>query len=162
MPGLSVFAWTVSVVPLGIARGAIATFTELANSKARLGTTSQLRDRETVQAMVGRAEATHRAARAFLVEAMTELMAATDVGGDRLMQARAIFRVACAHAAERAARIVDMLAAAAGDTAIFETCGLERAVHDVHAAVKHDAMSPNSYVVAGRLGLGLEPGMLRF
>ena len=162
MPGLSVFAWTVSVVPLGIARGAIATFTELANSKARLGTTSQLRDRETVQAMVGRAEATHRAARAFLVEAMTELMAATDVGGDRLMQARAIFRVACAHAAERAARIVDMLAAAAGATAIFETCGLERAVRDVHAAVKHDAMSPNSYVVAGRLGLGLEPGMLRF
>jgi hypothetical protein len=38
---------------------------------------------------------------------------------------------------------------------------LERSVRDVHAATKHVAMTPNSYVVAGRLRLGLEPGTTR-
>ena len=55
-----------------------------------------------------------------------------------------------------------MLAADAGAIAIFETSPLERFVRDIHAAVKHIAMSPNNYTVAGRLGFGLEPGTLRF
>jgi alkylation response protein AidB-like acyl-CoA dehydrogenase len=88
LPGLSAFAWTVSVVPLGIARGAIDTFIELAGKKARQGSTMLMRDGELVQDRVGRAETTLRAARAYLVDAMAELMVATDVGGDRLLQAR--------------------------------------------------------------------------
>lgn len=162
MPPVAVFAWTVSVVPLGIARGAIRTFTEIASRKTRIGTAALLRDRETIQAMVGRAEALHHAARAFLIDAMTELMVATDGGGDRLVQARAMLRVACSYAAESAVRIVDALAADAGAAAIFERCELERAVRDVHAAVKHVAMSANNYIVAGRLSLDLDPGTTRF
>jgi alkylation response protein AidB-like acyl-CoA dehydrogenase len=162
LPGLSAFAWTVSVVPLGIARGAIDTFAELAGKKTRVGNTVLLRDRETVQATVGRAEALYRAGRAFLIDAMTELMAATDVGGTCLVQARAMFRVACAHAAENATRIVEMIAADVGAVSIFETCALERAIRDVHAATKHIAMSSNSYIVGGRLALGLDPGTPRF
>jgi alkylation response protein AidB-like acyl-CoA dehydrogenase len=162
MPPISVFAWTVSVVPLGMARGAIGTFTEIAGRKSRAGTAALLRDRETVQATAGRAMALHHAARAFLIDAMTELMAATDVGGDRLVHARAMLRVACSHAAESAVRIVDRLAADAGAVTIFERCGLERAVRDVHAAVKHAAMNANNYIVTGRLGLGLDPGTARF
>jgi alkylation response protein AidB-like acyl-CoA dehydrogenase len=161
LPGLSAFAWTVSVVPLGIARGAIDTFIELAGKKARLGSTVLMRDRELVQAMVGRAEVSLRAARAYLVDAMAELMTATDIGSDRLLQARAFFRAACANAAETAIRVVDAVAADAGTAAIFETGTLERSVRDVHAAAKHVAMSPNNYTVAGRLVLGLEPGITR-
>jgi indole-3-acetate monooxygenase len=161
LPGLSAFAWTVSVVPLGIARGAIDSFVELAGKKARLGTTMLMRDRELVQDMVGRAETTLRAARAYLVDAMAELMAATDIGGDRLLQARAFFRAACSNAAETAVRIVDAIAANAGTAAIFETGTLERSVRDVHAATKHVAMTPNNYTVVGRLKLGLEPGTTR-
>lgn len=161
LPGLSAFAWTVSVVPLGIAQGAIDTFVELAGKKVRLGTATLMRDRELVQDMVGRAETTLRAARVYLIDAMAELMAATDIGGDRLLQARAFFRAACANAAETAVRIVDAIAANAGTAAIFETGMLERSVRDVHAATKHVAMSPNNYAVAGRLKLGLEPGTTR-
>jgi alkylation response protein AidB-like acyl-CoA dehydrogenase len=161
LPGLSAFAWTVSVVPLGIARGAIDTFVELAGKKARQGSTVPMRDRELVQDRVGRSETMLRAARAYLVDAMAELMVATDVGGDRLLQARAFFRAACANAAETATRIVDTIAADAGTAAIFETGTLERSVRDVHAATKHVAMSPNSYTIAGRLKLGLEPGTTR-
>ncbi|WP_456733268.1 acyl-CoA dehydrogenase family protein [Bradyrhizobium sp. USDA 3364] len=158
MPPSSVFAWSICGMPLGIASGAIASFAELACGKGRPGTRALLRDRETVQAMVGRTRAMLRAARAFLVDAMSGLMAATDVGGQLLVQARADIRIANAHAAETAISVTDMLAASAGAAAIFETCALERAVRDVRAAAKHVAMSPNNYVIAGRLALGLEPG----
>jgi alkylation response protein AidB-like acyl-CoA dehydrogenase len=162
MPPLSVFAWTVSVVPLGIARGAIDAFVKLARVKSRHGSTGLLRDSEMVQATIGRVESMHAAGRAFLEGTMTELMIATDIGGERLQMARARFRTACAHAAETALRIADMLAGDAGTAAIFESGTLERAIRDVQAAAKHVAMNPSSYIVAGRLELGLEPGTARF
>jgi hypothetical protein len=91
MPPLSVFAWTVSIVPLGIARGAIEAFVSLAGTKSRLGVVRSLRDRELVQATVGRAETQHSAARALLTETMSELMAATDIGGERLIADSEVF-----------------------------------------------------------------------
>jgi alkylation response protein AidB-like acyl-CoA dehydrogenase len=162
LPVVSVFAWTVSAVPLGIARGAMDAFVELASRKARQGVSTLLRDREIVQSNYGRADALHRAARAFLIEAMSELTAALAEEGPRLIRARAVFRAACTHAAESALRIVEMLAAESGAIAIFETSPIERFVRDVHAAVKHIAMSPNNYLVSGRVGLGLDPGTPRF
>ena len=162
MPPLSVFAWTISAVPLGIARGAIDAFVELAGQRSGLGQAFLLRDRELVQATVGRAEAMHCAARAFLVDAMTELMEATDGRGERLVKARVAFRLAGSFAAETATRIVEMLAAGAGSASILETCRLERAVRDAHAAARHVAMSPNNYIVGGRLALGLDVSTARF
>lgn len=160
IPALS--AWTVAVVPLGIARGAIDSFAALAEAKGRLGTVGVMRDREVVQAMVGRVESLYQSARAFLIQAMTELMNAIDIGGDRLVEARLGLRTAAAHAAETASRIVDMLAAEAGAEAIFEGNALERAVRDVQAASKHIAMNPSIFVTAGRVKLGLEVGPARF
>jgi alkylation response protein AidB-like acyl-CoA dehydrogenase len=160
MPPVSVFAWSISAVPLGIARGAIAAFVKLASRKG--GSQASLRDREPVQATVGRADAMYRAARAFLVDAMTELMAATDIGGERLVQARAVLRMAGTCAAETAVSIVDMLAAGAGAVSIFETCTLERAVRDARAAARHVAIGPNNYVIGGKVALGLDPGSARF
>ena len=162
LPPVSVFAWTVSVVPLGIARGALDAFVALACRKPRSGHASLLRDRETVQATVGRAEARHAAARAFLAESMRSLMSATEGGGEDLVMARAMYRTACANAAETAVDTVAMVAAEAGASAIFEDLPIERAVRDVQAAARHVAMSANSYSVAGRIHLGLEPGTARF
>ena len=162
LPTTSIFPWAASVAPLGIARGAMDAFAQLAVGRVRSGTTAPLRDREIVQSNFGRIQALHRSGRAFLIETMTELIAALEADEARLTQARAIFRVACAHAAESAVRIVDMIAAETGAASIFETCTIERYARDVHAAVKHIAMSPASYIVAGRLGFGLDPGATRF
>jgi hypothetical protein len=93
---------------------------------------------------------------------MNELCAATDVGGERLVMARANFRTACTYAAETALRITDMLAVDSGTAAIFENGSLERAIRDVQAAAKHVAMNSASYIVAGRLKLGLDFGSARF
>jgi alkylation response protein AidB-like acyl-CoA dehydrogenase len=161
MPPISAFAWSISAVPLGIARGAISAFVELAGRR-NIGGAAVLRDREAVQAVAGRSEAMLRAARAFLVDAMAEVMAATDIGGERLVRARAMLRMAATYAAESAISIVDMLATSAGAVSIFETCMLERAGRDVRAASRHIAVGPNNYVVGGRLALGLDPGTARF
>jgi alkylation response protein AidB-like acyl-CoA dehydrogenase len=161
MPAGSIFPWSISAVPLGIARGAIDAFVAWASRKSP-GASASLRDREAVQSVIGRAAAMHRAARAGLVEAMTALAAALETGGERLVEARAMFRVAPAHATEAAIGIVDMLAAGAGSASIFETCPIERAVRDVRAAARHVALAPGNYVVAGRVALGLDPGTARF
>jgi indole-3-acetate monooxygenase len=162
MPIISVFAWTVAVVPLGIARAAMDTVARLATTKVRVGTSAPLREREIIQCELGRADAQLRAGRAFLREAMHELMAATECGGERLIRARATLKTACTFAAESAVRILAGLSSASGTAAIFETSPLERCIRDVHAAVKHAAMSPNNYVVGGRLALGLNAGVSRF
>lgn len=162
MPPVSIFAWTVAVVPLGIARGAWSGFAELARTKTRLGTAAMLGDRETIQSLIGRSDAAIRAARTFLTAAMTELITATDLGGERLVQARASLRLAATHAAETAVSVVSHLAAEAGASALFETSPIERALRDVQASAKHIAMSSNNYIMSGRLALGLEPGAARF
>lgn len=163
IPGLTIFPWSISGAPLGIASGVLAAFIQSATQKkVRFGMTVRLQDREIVQSAVGRAEAILGAARAFLNEAMSELLAAMDDDHDRLMRARARLRMACAYAAEGATSVVQMLTTEAGASAIFETNALERAGRDLHAAVKHVAMSPQSYVVAGRLNLGLDTGTMRF
>lgn len=156
LPGLSAFPWTIASVPLGIARGAMDAFVAVAGAKMRAGTT--LRDRETVQMTMGRAEAIHRAARAFLIEAMTNLIAALDEDVSLQVRARVTLRLACAHAGDSALRIADLLAPEAGTASIFETSPLERAIRDIHAATKHIALSSIGYSLAGRLALGLDPG----
>lgn len=163
IPGLSIFPWSITGTSLGIAGGAMAAFTKQAMMQGtpRPGTT-RLQDREMVHSVVGRAEAILGAARAFLNEAIAELLAALDDDRDRLMRARARLRIACAYAAEGSASIVQMLTTATGASSIFESSRLERAGRDINAAVKHIAMSPQSYMVAGRLRLGMDPGTMRF
>ena len=160
IPGLSIFPWSIAGTSLGIASGAMAAFTKQAmQGKPRPGAT-RLVDREMVHSVVGRAEAILGAARAFLNEAIAELLAALDDDRNRLMRAR--LRIACAYAAEGSVSIVQMLTTEAGASSIFESSRLERAGRDINAAVKHIAMSPQSYIVAGRLRLGLDPGTMRF
>jgi len=162
IPGLSIFPWSITGTSLGIAGGAMTAFTkQVMLGKPRPGTT-RLLDREMVHSVIGRAEAILGAARAFLNEAIAELLAALDDDRDRLMRARARLRIACAYAAEGSASIVQMLTTEAGASSIFESSRLERAGRDINAAVKHIAMSPQSYMVVGRLRLGMDPGTMRF
>ncbi|MCZ6873954.1 MAG: acyl-CoA dehydrogenase family protein [bacterium] len=158
IPWGSIFSWTVAVVPLGIARGAMTCAADIASRKGRQGSNALLRDRESVQLELGRCEALIRAARAFLIDAMKKLMAAVDIGGESLSEARLGLRLACTHAADSARAVLDSVTAMLGAVSIFETTILERCQRDVLAAAKHIAMSPNNYIMGGRSGLGLDPG----
>ena len=161
LPILSLLPFSVALVPLGIARAAIAAFVDIA-TRTRGGTTLPLREREMIQADVARAEALRRSAKALVIDALADLETAMDLGGADLIAARAFFRVSLAHCGESCLRAVEMMAAAAGAAAIKEDCPLERCVRDVHAAVKHIAMAPHNFVVGGKVLLGLDPGTARF
>jgi hypothetical protein len=83
------------------------------------------------------------------------------VNGEGLFQARVAFRLACAYGAEKSEQVVAAMCTAAGSAAIFETGRLERCQRDVLAAVKHVAMTPNTFIAAGRIRLGLGPSANR-
>ncbi len=161
MPALSTFTWSVSVVPLAFARACLTAFVGITRDRVRVGTSQPLRDRETIQSEVGLAEARLRAARAFLVEAMEALMDAVEHEEPNLIPFRVNVRLAAAHAAETALRVASALEAAIGAAALFESGPLARRLRDVRAAVQHVAMSPNNFIIAGRLQLGLDPGTTR-
>lgn len=161
MPVLSSFAWSVSVVPLALARAALDGFVAVARDKVRLGTSQPLREREVIQAEVGRADALLRAGRALLVEAMQALVTAVEREETELLGVRAGLRQAAAHTAETALRVAAMLEGTAGTAAILETGPLPRRLRDLRASAQHVAMSPHNLTIAGRLALGLDAGTTR-
>jgi alkylation response protein AidB-like acyl-CoA dehydrogenase len=161
MPIISSFAWSVSVVPLAVARIALDGFLDIARDRVRGGTSQPLREREVIQSEVGRADAMLRAGRALLIEAMHALIDAVEHGEDDLLDVRAGLRQAAAHAAEAALSVAASLERMAGTAAIFEAGPLARRLRDLRAATQHVAMSPNNFGVIGRLRLGLQAGTAR-
>ena len=160
-PIVSMLTLSVSIVPLGIAKAAVQAFIAL-SARTVAGTSSPLREREMIQTDLARAEALRRSGKALILSSLQDLEDALTVGGQPLIEARALFRVALAHAAEASLRAVEMLAAAAGAAAISETGRLERCLRDVQAAVKHVAMSPHNFTVGGQVMLGLDMTGKRF
>jgi hypothetical protein len=53
---------------------------------------------------------------------------------------------------------VDLMYALAGATAIYARSRLDRCLRDVHTAGAHVWVAPDTYELAGRLFLGLDPG----
>lgn len=162
LPLLSIFPFSVALVPPGLARAAIETFRDGAAARVRSGASVPMAEREWVHMEIGRAEARRRGAKAAILDALAALEAASVGGGTGLVAARAEFRATLSQSAEDCVAAVDRIAACAGTAAIRQGGRLERIVRDLDAAVKHIAMSPTNFIVAGRVALGLEPGVLRF
>lgn len=161
LPTGSVYPWTVATVPIGLARGALREFLAIAGQRKRRNDTLPLAERELVQSEVGRIEARLSASRAFMREAMTELLEAVEAGSD-LVPARVRLRMACTFASEGSLWAIGLLTEIAGAISIFRSCPLERYERDARAAAKHIAMSPTAYVTGGKLVLGQDLSMMRF
>jgi alkylation response protein AidB-like acyl-CoA dehydrogenase len=138
LPTGSIFPWTVATVPLGLARGAIAEFVRLAESKKRRGDSIPLAERELVLSHVGQIEARVSAGRAYLRQAMTDLLDAVEAELD-IESARVRFRLACTLASESALWAIGLLTEMAGAVTISRSCPLERYERDARAAAKHIA-----------------------
>ena len=154
LPGISAFVWTVSTVPLGIAKGAIDALISLSSSHRRHGIAVPLAERELVHAEVGRCLAKCRAAGAYMRSAMSALCAAVESEGPDLVAARIDYRLACSHAAEVAVGVVLRVNDLIGARALAESQPFERRERDVRAAAKHIAMSAEQFVIGGRYALG--------
>lgn len=159
-PTRSVYTWTVATVPLGLARGALTEFVRLATQRKRRGDTIPLADRELVQSEIGRIEARMCAARLFLRQAMTDLLAAIGADSD-LVSERTHLRLAATFASETALSTIGQLTEIAGAVSIMQSCPLERYERDARAAAKHLAMSPAAYITGGQLVLGQDMSSAR-
>jgi alkylation response protein AidB-like acyl-CoA dehydrogenase len=155
---VDVFSPPVAAVALGIARAALDAFVELAGGKMPVFTMSLLRDKPTVQAQLGRAEALVRSGRALLFELTGSLWASMCAGEPITDDQRALTRIACAHAAKSAAEAVGIVYTLGGASSIYETSRLERCFRDVHVVTQHIAVQEQLFERAGKyyLGLGLQ------
>ncbi len=143
---------------LGMARGAMDAFLELAGASATTMNPALLRDRGPVQLAVGRAEAIISGARAYTLHAVGELWDAVQSGkmdlGEEILQSR----LAATHGVHEAARAIDMLYHASGTNAVRRGNLLERYFRDINAAMMHAAGLPANFEQGGRAALGLPPG----
>jgi indole-3-acetate monooxygenase len=162
MPVASLFPWALAAVTLGVARAAIDAFVELAAMKTPTGSQTMLRDKPVAQFAVGRADAMLRAARAGFIDAIEMQWQEVAAGQTPSLAGRAVVRSATAFAGEACLRAIELVYNAAGGSAIMESGRLDRCFRDVRVAVQHLGMSTNTYEPAGRVLLGLEPGLPRF
>jgi alkylation response protein AidB-like acyl-CoA dehydrogenase len=151
-----IYAVAFSSVALGIARGALDAFAELASTKRARGAEGLLREDAVVQSQVARAEAGVRSARALLREAIADTPEAAGPEEQIPVAARAALRLASTHAIHAAAGAVDVVYHAAGATAIFASSGFERRFRDVHAVTQQGQGSQGHFTAVGRYLLGVE------
>jgi len=144
-------------VALGIARGALDAFVDLAAGKTPRNARDVLRENAVVQAQHARAEAALRAGRAFLREAIGQAWAAAAELPSLPLERRAVLRLAVINAIHGAAGATDTAYQAAGATAIFESNPFERRFRDVHAVTQQIQARPAHFETVGRFLLGLEP-----
>ena len=154
--GVVVFSATAANA-LGIARGAIESFLELATCTSSTVSPILLRDRPFVQTRVAEAEAILSAARTYVVVAVGTAWEAVGAGVPDPSRVIAQARLAITHGIHEAVRAVDLVFHAAGTNAIYRTHSLERAFRDIHVAVQHNAAFPAHYESAGKVFLGLRP-----
>ncbi len=156
-------SYNKAAVALGVARGALDAFTELASNKTPWMTSSRLADRAIAQYRLGEAEATLRAARAFVMEAMDGLEASLAHGEpEPSFEAVKIGRLACTHAANTAMHVVDLVHNTAGTSAGYMANPLERKLRDAHACASHRWVAHSLYEELGRLFLGHPPTIAFF
>jgi alkylation response protein AidB-like acyl-CoA dehydrogenase len=156
LPLGSWFAMGKAAVATGIARGAIDACLTLLTRTPSFAT-SMLRDEVRIQLQIADAEASLRAARAFLYDALADAWHAAEQSRPVTLRESALLRLASVHATKAACEAVELAYHAAGSVSLFDTSPLQRALRDVHAVRQHMMVADRYRQDVGRVLLGLEP-----
>jgi alkylation response protein AidB-like acyl-CoA dehydrogenase len=149
-------------VALGIARGMLDAFVELARDKTPRGARRTLRDNNVIQAQTARSEARIGAARAFLLRSLDEIQDQAAATGRLGLEHNTTIRLASTWAIHQAREAVDTLYHAAGATAIFEENPFERRFRDIHTVVQQYQGRQSHFETVGQVLLGLGPESTMF
>ena len=150
------FGASFAAVALGIVRGALDAFVELAKTKvpAPTGGSTVLRDNAVVQSQVGVAQTQLAAARVFLLQALEEVWAEA-LDGAPSLEKRVQLRMAESNATQTAKQVMDIAYHGAGATAIFENNPFERRFRDLHTVTQQVQAHFSVFEVIGKHFLGL-------
>ena len=145
----AVFGMGFGATSLGVARATLDAAIELARTKLPQGLAA-MRENNAVQGMIGRSEATLRAARAYLYATAAEVWRDLE-RGDRLTEAHRIaLRIATTWTIHQSAAVVDTAYHMAGATAVFATNPFERRFRDMHAIAQQIQARDTHYEDAGK------------
>jgi len=158
LPAISLFAFCIAGVSLGIAKGAIEYFRETTRSRTSYYTGRNLADFVTLQVHLAEAAAITDSAEAVMLRDCDEAERIVGDGSVPSLEQRARYRRDGAYAATLCTRAVDVLFQATGGGAIYARNPLQRAFRDVHAANAHYVLNWDiNGAMYGRVALGLSP-----
>jgi alkylation response protein AidB-like acyl-CoA dehydrogenase len=149
-------------VSLGIARGVLDSFIELARDKIPRGAKRTLRDNNLIQAQTAQSEARIDAARAFLLRSLDEIWRQAARTGRLSLDHNTTIRLASTWAIHQARDAIDTLYHAAGATSIFEENAFERRFRDIHTVAQQYQGRQSHFETVGRVLLGLAPESAMF
>jgi len=157
-PQQTMYSVGIASVALGIARGMLDAFVELALRKTPRGT-GRLADNAVIQAEVARAEARLGAARLYLLDTVSEIYRRAGSAAPIDVMDRARARLAGSHAISSAVAVADYTYKAAGVDAIFPGSLFERRFRDIHTLSQQIQSRDAHYETVGQVLLGNPPGV---
>ncbi|MBO0738747.1 MAG: acyl-CoA dehydrogenase [Alphaproteobacteria bacterium] len=155
-PQQTLYSVGIASVALGIARGMLDAFVELALRKTPRGT-GRLAENAVIQAELARAEARLGAARCYLIDTLSEIYRRADDVAPIDVPDRARARLAGSHAITNALAVADFTYKAAGVDAIFPGSPFERRFRDIHTLSQQIQSRDAHYQTVGQILLGNLP-----
>jgi indole-3-acetate monooxygenase len=155
-PQQTLYSVGIAGVALGIARGMLDAFIELALRKTPRGA-GRLADSAVIQAEIARSEAKLGAARAYLVDTVRDIYRRADDVAPIDMPDRARARLAGSHTISSAVAVADWVYKAAGVDAIFPSSQFERRFRDIHTVSQQIQSRDAHYETVGQVLLGQPP-----
>ncbi|MGA7393446.1 MAG: helix-turn-helix domain-containing protein [Terrimicrobiaceae bacterium] len=157
MPFFATVCAGCAALCLGIAQAATDSLLELAASKIQVDPFPGMRDRPWVQTLVASSAAKLASARLLLHSTLSDVWAACTKGTPVTERQRARLWESGHHAAQVSRAVVRSMYEAAGTSALYVDCPIERAHRDVHAVMQHVVFAPLWLEAAGQVRLGLTP-----
>ena len=154
-PFLALLAPGCASICLGLGLAAIEAFVELAADRPQVEPGASMRERSTTHRTLAEAEADLRAARLLLHDAVERVWESC-ANGEPTPEERGQLLVAGYHAARVTRDLIGSLYTAAGTSALYVDCSLERCHRDIWAVAQHMIVTSQWAEQAGRIRLGLE------
>ena len=143
-------------VGLGISRQMLNDFIGLAQSKASAMVPTLLRDSQSIQGIVGYADARLKAARALLIRVLEDLYATASLNEELSFDQRMAVRQASTYAIHEARDVATTIYHEAGSTAIFDNQPFERRLRDVNSVSQQLQGRRAHFETVGQHLLGLQ------
>lgn len=157
IPSMYVYAMGFGAVSLGVARATLNAAIDLARGKESFGL-KPMRENTAVQAIIGRAEAQLRSARAYLFATAHDIsQSLISSTGELSEEQRTAMRLAGTWTIHQSAAVVDAAYHMAGSTAVFSANAFERRFRDMHAIAQQLQARDTHYETAGALLLTARP-----